>query len=362
MRTFFLAGAFLSFAVLTVSTVRAQDPAADAANAAMQANQQAMQQAQQQMQQAQEESQRASDAFMQQMMQANADAANSLNARSVYVTKPAFSLKPGTYSSPQQVRINDNTRDAVIYYTTDGWTPTAKSIRYRGPITVDTTMKLQAVAIVPGAYPGRSLIASAQYTMASPNSPAAAPAAPASVTAAPQTTASAPVAANAAPIGQSPVPVSAEEVAARDASGGYVLLQGTRVHLVFAKAVNSKTAEVGDRIALTVDQEIKSGDEVAVPKGTQGYATVTHVNHTGPGGAPGDIALKVESMVVNGTTVELHGHDVMEGDAKPPNATALIPVVGALTIFRHGKDAEIKAGMPVTAYVYADTLVPPLKK
>jgi hypothetical protein len=44
----------------------------------------------------------------------------------------------------------------------------------------------------------------------------------------------------------------------------------------------------------------------------------------------------------------------MEGEPRLMTPAILIPAVGALTLLRHGTDAEIKAGMAVTAYVDAD--------
>ena len=152
----------LAVAILMLSglCVQAQDdPAAQAAQAAQQAAQQAMQQAQQQMQQLQQDTQRASDEATRQTMQNLSDASNSANNTGLccaFAVKPTFSVKPGTYSGTTTVKIRDKTRGAVIYYTTDGWTPTTASKRYTGPITIDSTTTLNAIAIVPGPYLVRS--------------------------------------------------------------------------------------------------------------------------------------------------------------------------------------------------------------
>ena len=63
---------------------------------------------------------------------------------------PTFSLPGGTYSSAQSVTIFDATSDAVIYYTTNGTTPTTASAEYAGPITVSSTESLEAIAVAPG--------------------------------------------------------------------------------------------------------------------------------------------------------------------------------------------------------------------
>jgi hypothetical protein len=79
------------------------------------------------------------------------------------------------------------------------------------------------------------------------------------------------------------------------------------------------------------------------------------VDKTGAGGAPGDITFQVDSLSVTGSVIKLSGFATKEGEAKPPNAAALIPVVGPFTVLKHGADAEIKKGTPFTAFVNADT-------
>jgi len=67
------------------------------------------------------------------------------NTTSTPVIRPAG----GTYTNPQTVAITDAFK-AVIYYTTDGSTPTTASTVYSGPITVSANETVQAVALAPG--------------------------------------------------------------------------------------------------------------------------------------------------------------------------------------------------------------------
>ena len=75
---------------------------------------------------------------------------------------PTISLASGTYDQPQSVSISDATLGAVIYYTTDGTTPTTSSPVYNGAITVSSTETLQTIALAPGD--SVSGVASASYT------------------------------------------------------------------------------------------------------------------------------------------------------------------------------------------------------
>lgn len=63
---------------------------------------------------------------------------------------PAFSPKGGTYTTAQTVSISDGTAGTVIYYTTDGTTPTMSSTQYMGSaITINSTATLKAIALGP---------------------------------------------------------------------------------------------------------------------------------------------------------------------------------------------------------------------
>ena len=60
---------------------------------------------------------------------------------------PTFSPAGGTYGSTQTIAIADSTPGAIVYYTTDGSTPTPSSPVYSAPLIVSTTTTLQAIAI-----------------------------------------------------------------------------------------------------------------------------------------------------------------------------------------------------------------------
>jgi outer membrane protein OmpA-like peptidoglycan-associated protein len=86
---------------------------------------------------------------------------------------PAFSPAPGTFDGSQQVTLSSSTPKAVIRYTTDGTEPTEASPVYTGPITVDRTTTLKAIAVAPGAL--RSPVVSGTFTASPPPPPPAPP-------------------------------------------------------------------------------------------------------------------------------------------------------------------------------------------
>jgi len=75
---------------------------------------------------------------------------------------PTFSPGTGTYSTAQSVTLADATSGAVIYYTTDGSTPTTASSVYHSAITVTSTTTINALAVAPGY--SNSTVGSATYT------------------------------------------------------------------------------------------------------------------------------------------------------------------------------------------------------
>lgn len=304
--------------ILATSFVVAQDPG-------MQAAQQATQQATQMATQA---AQQANQAMMQNAQQA---AQNTPECYRCFAAKPKFSVKPGAYSKAVTLKLKDSTRGAVIYYTMDGWTPTAESTRYTGPITIASTTTLQAIAISP--YGGRSRVATAVYTLNG-----VPPTAPVSRT----------------------VVAALNPAAEPSAPAKLLLARGTPVPLVFASDVSSKTADVGDKISLTLAEDLKVGAVVVVKKGTPAVATVTEVDNTGMGGAPGDVFVQVDSLQAGSVLIKMHGTAAKEGQDKVGKAMGLmfVPFV-PVGIFVHGKDAEIKQGASFTAFVDADTVLSP---
>ena len=79
---------------------------------------------------------------------------------------PTFSPAAGTYYEPVNVTLSTTTPDAVIRYTTDGNDPDNSSAEYNGPITVNETMTIKAIATATGYDP--SSVATATYTIFEP--------------------------------------------------------------------------------------------------------------------------------------------------------------------------------------------------
>ncbi len=66
---------------------------------------------------------------------------------------PVLSHQRGFYPAPIVLTLTNPDSDAVLFYTTDGHTPTASSTQYTSPIQVDTTTALRVIAFKPGSLP-----------------------------------------------------------------------------------------------------------------------------------------------------------------------------------------------------------------
>lgn len=77
------------------------------------------------------------------------------------VATPTASVATGSYSATQSVTLSCATSGAVIYYTTDGTTPTTASSNYSTALSISATTTLKAIAVAQGIT---SATASYTYT------------------------------------------------------------------------------------------------------------------------------------------------------------------------------------------------------
>lgn len=218
---------------------------------------------------------------------------------------PTFSVRSGKVSPDTVMTIKSATHYATIYFTTDGWTPNANSPHYTGPIHITKDTHIQAIAIGPNLL--RSPVARADYQIKSANLPSV-PAAPAP-------------------------PLTLEDG---------VLRAGTQLRLVTSGQLSSKTAQVGDKVPLVLDEDVTEGGKIVISKGTPVEATVTVADPSGRRGLPGDLVFELRALDIHGKTVQLSGREILEGGDR-----------------RDGENAEIVPNMVVMAHVIADVKLRP---
>ncbi len=144
-------------------------------------------------------------------------------------------------------------------------------------------------------------------------------------------------------------------------SGGCLLRDSTQVALKFAANLTSKTANEGDPVEFLLDEDVKAGDTVVVAKGAHAVATVSAAKKAGMMGKPGELSVQLQYLVVGGNHVHLRGTKGREGESKTGATVALTVLFGPIGLIKHGKNVEIPAGTPLTAYVDQDIWLPPVK-
>jgi hypothetical protein len=147
-----------------------------------------------------------------------------------------------------------------------------------------------------------------------------------------------------------------------NASDGCLLKEGNEVPLKFVTAISSKTANEGDPVEFVLDEDLKVGDWVVVAKGAHALATVTTAKKAGMMGRPGDLAVQIQYLVVGSNRVHIRGTKGREGDSRTGAAVALTVLFGPIGLIKHGKNVEIPAGSPLTAYVDQDIWLAPLQE
>ena len=227
---------------------------------------------------------------------------------------PAFLPSPREIPAGTPVILTSTNPNAVIYYTTDGWTPTESSTQYRDPIVIAANTRIQAFAEVPGKAP--SPIVAANYTI---NGPAA------------------------------PLP--------NDASvSGSTVTKGMLIRLQTGNRVTSETANVGDHFYLLLDQNLVANGSIIAPRGMSVEAIVTSVQHAGQNGKSGVIVFQLMSLSAHGVTIPLSGtYTLVAPDIGSQlnhiSDASFVHVAGPLP---PGNEAKIEPGMMLTAAVAAD--------
>jgi hypothetical protein len=261
--------------------------------------------------------QEANEQAMSEMQAATDDTQNNGPVVAMTAT-PQISVKSGKYPGPI-TKLSDKSRGAVMYYRADGWTPTTRSQRYMGPFTISQSATLQVIAVAP--YSFRSLVATATYTL---------PALPA------------------------PRANAQTSWSALDQPHENVV----PVHFVFTQGVTSAKAEIGDRVALTLAEDLVFNGTTLARKGAPASVSIIQVDKTGMGGAPGELHFRIDPLQTDtGGLLKLHGAASLEGQAEPPRLATAFPIVATFAIFHHGKDAVIKPGTPFTAYLDSSSLI-----
>jgi hypothetical protein len=144
-----------------------------------------------------------------------------------------------------------------------------------------------------------------------------------------------------------------------------LLSGGTNVNVSLIEPISSHSANVGDIVAIAVDQEVDASGFVVISKGSNGEATVTLVDRSGGNGHGGKLGLEMNwvysadsGKVLLSTVNHASGDDT---DQKGAASTATIlsyVLLGPLGLFAHnfvhGKDVTIQTTQVFKVFVDHD--------
>jgi hypothetical protein len=106
---------------------------------------------------------------------------------------------------------------------------------------------------------------------------------------------------------------------------------------------------------------MKVGESVVVGKGAHAVAAVSSAKKAGMMGKPGELNVQLQYLVVGSNHIHLRGTKGREGESKTGATVALTVIFGPIGLIKHGRNVEIPAGTPLTAYVDQDIWLPPVR-
>ena len=142
-----------------------------------------------------------------------------------------------------------------------------------------------------------------------------------------------------------------------DSSGRYTLHEGEEVNLEFAQDVNSKTAEEGSQVALTLTTDLKVGDIVVARAGSRAVGTVVKAEKSGKMGKAGQLNVRVDYVEAGNSKIMLR--EAKADDADGTGGGVMHALAKPLAVVKHGKDVDISKGQQEHALVAQDVALLP---
>jgi hypothetical protein len=138
-----------------------------------------------------------------------------------------------------------------------------------------------------------------------------------------------------------------------------VLRAGTEVPLRTIEELSSKHARQGQRFGLQVDEEVRVGGYLVIPRGARATGEVTRIFEKGIFGRAGKIELQLLFVEVDGQRIRLNGQMREKGE---PGTGALIAaafVIFTMASFISGTSAVLPAGTSLVGSVHHDVRFAP---
>jgi hypothetical protein len=151
-------------------------------------------------------------------------------------------------------------------------------------------------------------------------------------------------------------------VAAPPAPKGFMLEDGTPVHLVLSENLSSATAVTGETVEFEVVDDIVVDDLLVIPHGSTAWATVTDAEHKKHLGRGGKLDLNIDKVrLADGEKVLLRAIKNTQGGGHTGAMTGAMVATSLVVwpaapffLFMHGKDVTIPKGTQINAFVQGD--------
>lgn len=156
-----------------------------------------------------------------------------------------------------------------------------------------------------------------------------------------------------------PVPAQA---APSPAPVGFMLEDGTPVHLVLSETISSASATTGETVEFEVVDDVIVNDLLVIPHGSTAWATVTDAEHKRHLGKPGKLDLNIDRVrLADGDKALLRAVKNTQGGGHTGAMTGAIVATSLVLwpaapffLLMHGKDISIPKGTQITAFVQGD--------
>jgi hypothetical protein len=143
---------------------------------------------------------------------------------------------------------------------------------------------------------------------------------------------------------------------------GFILEDGTPVHLVLSQNLSSADATTGETVEFEVVDDVVVGGYVVIPHGSTAWATITDAEHKRRMGRAGKLNLNIDKVrLADGEKAMLRAVKDTSGGTHTGAmvgamvATSLVVWPAApLFLMMHGKDVTIPKGTNINAFVQGD--------
>lgn len=129
-----------------------------------------------------------------------------------------------------------------------------------------------------------------------------------------------------------------------------MLHAGDLVPLATTIAVSSKTAAVGDRVPLTVAEDVRIAGRIVIPRGTPAMGEVAAMQAKGAFGQSGKLVIQPLYLTLGDRTIRLEGGGGAHGTITTGSVIGLIALTPGFT----GRSATVPAGAAIPAVILRD--------